>query len=144
MRISERGLELLKTWEKFRADIYDDSAGNPTIGWGHKIIKGDVRFSKPLGKSEASVLLMHDVRKREKFLDGVVKVLLKQHEYDALVVFVYNIGRGAFKRSTLLEVLNHNDKHRVPSEMLRWVYAGGRPSKGLARRRLATATMFVS
>jgi len=79
----------------------------------------------------------------------LVTVPLNQQQHDALVSFTYNLGVGAFTRSTLLRRLNRGDYARAEVEFMRWVYAskgaGGPKVKyaGLVRRRKAEAAMFA-
>ena len=67
----------------------------------------------------------------------MVKVDLQQHEFDALVAWVYNLGPTNLGESTMLKVLNGGQFDRVPEEMNRWTRAGGKILEGLVRRRQA-------
>ena len=67
---------------------------------------------------------------------------LEQFQFDALVAWVYNLGAGNFKESTLLRVLNEGDYDDVPHQIKRWNKAGGRVLQGLVRRREAEALLF--
>ena len=71
-----------------------------------------------------------------------MRVPLAQHQFDALVSFVFNVGGGAFRESTLLRELNAGDYDAVPRELNRWVKAGGRTLPGLVRRRGAEGVLF--
>ncbi len=71
-----------------------------------------------------------------------VKVPLAQHEFDALVAFAYNVGLGAFRKSTLLRLLNKGDKASAAKQFDRWNKAGGKMLAGLTRRRAAERAMF--
>lgn len=62
---------------------------------------------------------------------------------DALVSFTYNLGSGALQRSTLRRVINRQSHHNVPSQLMRWVWAGGRKLRGLVRRREAEANLYA-
>ena len=55
--------------------------------------------------------------------------------------FVYNVGAGGLQRSTLRRKVNREEHALVPAEFLKWVCAGGRKLKGLARRREAEAAL---
>jgi GH24 family phage-related lysozyme (muramidase) len=68
---------------------------------------------------------------------------LKQHQFDALVSFVYNIGIGAFKKSTMLSLIKADKMGEAASEFDKWTKAGGKPLKGLIRRRRAEKELFV-
>ena len=138
MRISERGLHLLKEWEGIRLKKYKDVAGKWTIGVGHLITREELmggKFDNGITPSEAIVLLVKDVRPAESAVNRLVKCHLLQHRYDTLVSFVFNVGEGNFQKSTLLRKLNAWDYDAVPKELRKWVYAGGKRSKGLVNRR---------
>lgn len=72
-----------------------------------------------------------------------VTVPLQQHQVDALVSFVFNVGGGAFAESTLLRELNAGHYDAVPRELPRWVKADGKTLAGLVRRRQAEGTLFA-
>ena len=147
MQMSEKGLDLLAQWEGIELKMYKDVAGLPTIGVGHlltqdelssgKILIQDqvVRYANGLTKEQVMHLLAGDVENVEKFVTGQVQVNLKPHQFDALVSFTFNVGKGAFKNSTLLKVLNNGRYDEVPNQLARWVYAGGRKIQGLINRR---------
>jgi lysozyme len=138
MQISERGLHLLKEWEGCRLEKYRDVAGKWTIGVGHLITREELiggKFDNGITPSESIVLLVKDVRPAESAVNRLVKCHLLQHQFDALVSFVFNLGEGSFQKSTLLRKLNAWDYDAVPKELRKWVYAGGRKVKGLINRR---------
>ena len=141
MKTSSVGISLIKEFEGFRAVPYEDLNGNPTLGFGHKILKGEVFGA--LSVVEATALLERDVQRcAEDFIDRLVKCPLTQNEYDALSSFVYNIGGGAFSRSTLLLLINSDQKEKAPEEILKWCKAGGSTSNGLVRRRKKESDLF--
>ena len=134
-------------WEGFKTEVYPDSAGLKTVGVGHlltheELSLGEVRlddgqvvkFETGLTEDQVFSLLAQDVRKFEQVVQDV-KVELTQDQFDALVIFSFNIGIHGFIRSTLIEKLNAGDYVSVPSELRRWNKAGGQIVKGLANRR---------
>jgi len=72
-----------------------------------------------------------------------VKQTLNQFQFDALVSFVFNVGKTNFENSTLLKVLNAGNLDAVPSEMLKWFYAKKQPLDGLKVRRASEAKLWV-
>lgn len=148
--ISDTGLDLIKAWEGIEdgdpttvpLDPYDDPRGLPTIGWGHLIKEGE-DFTGGISLEQAEELLQQDVRWAEKAVLAGLEDVLLQRQFDALVSFTFNVGRQAWYSSTLREVINKDEFNFVPCEMCRWVWSGGETYKGLARRRLAEATMFM-
>jgi GH24 family phage-related lysozyme (muramidase) len=80
-------------------------------------------------------LLAQDVGPREDVVNDCAKVPLEQCQFDALVSFVFNIGDGAFRKSTLLRLINQETFSLVPEQFMRWNKAGGRVVAGLNNRR---------
>ena len=77
-------------------------------------------------------------------LEECVKVELSQQQIDSLASFIYNVGAGNFKKSTLLRKLNWGDYDGAASELLKWNRAAGRVMAGLTRRRRAEQDMFLA
>jgi lysozyme len=102
-----------------------------------------VKEGDRITKEEALEYFRKDVERFEKAVSESVTVQLKQNEFDALVSLAFNIGAGAFKKSTLLKMLNSGNFIGAASQFLRWNKAGGEVSKGLARRRDAEKDMFL-
>ncbi len=141
MRISEQGLTLIRMFEGFRAEIYLDAAGLPTIGYGH-LVRAFERFDVPLTEASATALLRSDVGVAEAAVQRFIAVDLCQHQFDALVSFTFNLGGAVLQRSTLRRVLNRGDYGAVSGQMRRYVFAGGRRLPGLIRRRQMEAALF--
>lgn len=91
---------------------------------------------------QALGLLRTDVSAAEGSVRRLVSVSLSQNQFDALVSFTFNVGGGAFGRSTLLQKLNLGGYGSVPGELSKYVVAGGRRSSGLVRRRSAEGNLF--
>jgi len=145
-RLSPKGVEMLKAKEEFRSKPYKDSKGVWTIGYGSTA--GVNSASAPITEEEATELLVHHVMQNERDVAGAVKVPLTQNQFDALVLFMYNIGNYAFKQSTLLKKLNARDFEGAAEEFDRWVYItkGGKKVKlnGLVNRRNAEKDLFLN
>jgi len=131
-RLNEAGLALLKKWEGCKLTSYKDVGGVWTIGYGHT---RTARPNQTITQDEADRLLREDVAVFADGVDKAVKVPLTDNQFDALVVFAYNVGRGAFNNSTLLRKLNAGDYASVPSELMRWNKVKGQVVKGLTNRR---------
>lgn len=104
----------------------------PTIGFG---TTGGVKMGDTITPPKALARALTDVQKFEGALKQCVTVPLHQHEYDAFVSLAYNIGEGAFCRSTLVKELNKSNYLGACREILRWDYANGRRLPGLTKRR---------
>ena len=141
MRISEKGIELIKSFEGLRLEAYLDSVAVPTIGYGHT--RG-VKLGQTITQEQADALLEEDIHEFELAIQRLVHVNLTQNQFDALVSFTFNLGIGSLKQSTLLKKLNAGDITGAANEFNRWVYAGGKKLTGLVKRRSAERLMFIT
>lgn len=135
---------MLREFEGLRLQAYPDpgSGGDPwTIGYGHT--KG-VKRGDTCTKEQAEAWLLEDAAEAEEAITRMVTVPLTQEQRDALVSFVFNLGAGNLKQSTLLRKLNAGDYTGAANEFKRWVNAAGKPMPGLIRRRAAEAALFTS
>jgi lysozyme len=146
MQITPRGIELIKFFEGFRSEAYDDPAGYPTIGYGHRIKEGEA-FPRSISEEDATVLLLGDIVKAEAAVSRLVSVYLNSNQFSALVSFAYNLGEGALAGSTLLRELNNGNYAAVPSEIMRWNKATVDGEKtelpGLTKRRTAEQNLWL-
>lgn len=141
--ISKDGLDLICRFEGFSPVIYICPAGYPTIGYGHLITEANKeRFLDGVDEDEALELLRSDVGKAERAVLRLIAVPLTQGQFDALVSFTFNLGSGALQRSTLRRKVNLEEHDDVPTELMKWVWAGGRKLKGLVKRRVAEAMLY--
>ena len=129
----------LRKFEGFRDTAYRDSAGIWTIGYGATL---GVEPGDTVTREQAEKRLLADVMSHAMPGFEMVDVPLSEHEKAALASFIYNVGIGAFTRSTLRRKLNAGDRRGAADEFMKWVYAGGKPLRGLKRRRKAERTMF--
>ncbi|KVX56519.1 lysozyme [Burkholderia stagnalis] len=142
-RTGTQGIELIKHFEGLRLARYLDAVGKPTIGYGHLILPHE-QFTRPLTQAEADALLRHDLRSAELNLRKLVRVPITQQQFDALMSFVFNLGAGRLRSSTLLRYLNAGASARAADQFLVWNKAGGRPLAGLTKRRQAERALFLS
>ena len=142
-RISENGLAVIKRWEGFSAKAYKDLVGVWTIGYG--ITDPSHAFEgNTITREFAEQLLIQHVAQDEISCRQLIKVPLSQPQWDAVVSLCYNIGPGAFARSTLLRKLNQSDFTGAYAEFPRWNRAGGKVVQGLVNRRKEEAGMFLT
>jgi lysozyme len=100
MKASERLISKVKSIEKLRLDAYLDLKGGVwTIGWGHT---GNVKKGDRITSEKADELLASDIAVAEKAVNSL-GLKLNQNQFDALTDFVYNVGEGSLKKSTLLK-----------------------------------------
>ena len=139
METSQDGLKLIKKFEGCELKSYQDSVGVWTIGYGHT--KG-VEEGQEITQDEAEEMLASELGEYEGYINDMVECDLEQHQFDALVAWVYNLGPTNLRSSTMLKRLNANDLDDVPNQIKRWDKAGGKVLQGLVRRREAEALMF--
>lgn len=142
MRISDDGIELIKSFEDCKLEAYQDSVGVWTLGVGHT--GPDVFRGRTITQKEADALLRKDLAAAERCVNMSTNVELTQHEFDALTSLVFNIGCGAFRGSTLLRKLNDSLHDAAAEQFGRWNKAGGQELAGLTRRREAERNLFES
>lgn len=140
--MTENGVKLVEIFESFRSKPYICPAGYLTVGFGHVIKEGE-SFTE-LTITEARHLLLTDLESYEKKVLKMTKVMLTYNQLDALVSLVYNIGTGAYQRSTLRMKLNRGEIEAASLEILRWNKIKGVPSKGLTLRRQLEFKLFNS
>jgi lysozyme len=135
LRLSAVALVSIAGWEGFKSVAYIPVPGDvPTIGFG---TTKDVKMGDTIDPVTALQRKIRDVEKFEGAIKQCVHVPLTQHEYDAYLSLAYNIGSGAFCRSTLVRKLNAQDYEGACKEILRWDKFKGKPLQGLTNRRQA-------
>lgn len=136
---------MIKKFESLRTEAYRCPAGVWTIGWGHT---EGVRPGQTITEAEAEALLRADVEAIEARLDALTReagVTLSENRRTALVSFIFNVGFGAFSRSTLwCKIKDDPDDPAIAAEFARWKYAGGKVMPGLVRRRSQEAALYFS
>lgn len=143
MKISDKGLELIKSFEGLSLKAYPDpgTGGEPiTIGYGHT---GGVKLGDEITQEEADELLRLDVHRFEECVNESVEVEMTQGMFDALVSFSYNCGCASLKASTLLKLLNQGNKEAAAQQFGRWNKSVGKVLPGLTRRREAEKKLFM-
>ncbi len=137
---SKDGLAITEQFEGCRLAAYQDQVGVWTIGYGHT--GSGVVSGLTITQDQAVDLLTSDVAASAAYVNAAVTVELLQEEFDALVDFVFNLGRGAFAGSTLLKNLNAGQFDAAAAQFEVWDHAGGQVVAGLLRRRQAEAALF--
>jgi lysozyme len=137
---------LVAEFEGFKAESYLCPAKVWTIGFGTTAWGDGRRVTEgegPIDREAARRLLVNDLRHAERAIADLVTVPLTHSQRAALISLIYNIGRGAFARSTLLMHLNAGRMDAAAGEFTRWNKAGGVVLSGLVRRRAAEAALFT-
>jgi len=150
---SQNGLALIKKFEGFSPKAYLCAAGVATIGFGNttyldgrKVKLGDVLGTDNRSAlQEGTALLLAKLPEFEKAVNDALGSSINQNQFDALVSFCYNIGVGAFRKSTLLKLAKANAKDpAIKAQFMRWNKAGGKELRGLTLRRTEEAALYYS
>lgn len=132
MKASNQLLERIKEFEGLRLKAYRDSGGKPTIGYGHTL---GVRMGQRITEQQAEEMLRQDLWVAGRF-PNTMKEIDTQGKYDAVVSFIFNLGVGSFKRSTLYKHIKHHAPDKmIQAEFRRWTHSGGKVLSGLVKRR---------
>ncbi|KAJ5578471.1 uncharacterized protein N7459_007435 [Penicillium hispanicum] len=147
--VNQNGLNLIKSFESFQPNAYDDGFGNPTIGYGHLCADSscsDVRYPKPLTEDTATQLLAGDLVSYQDALTNALAdpVTLNDNQYAALVSWTFNIGNGNMESSDLVRRMNGGENVALVAhdELPQWNKANGQAVNGLTRRRSAELQLF--
>lgn len=150
MKPSADCYEIIQKWESLSLKAYPDPgsrSGMPvTIGFGSTMYEDGrrIQLGDVITKSRADDLLQWEVDKKAKSVDKLLKgVKINQSQFDSLVSFSYNVGVGAFQKSTLLKKVKANPNHpSIETEFMKWVKNDGKTMKGLVRRRKAEVELY--
>ncbi|WP_323994720.1 lysozyme [Aeromonas hydrophila] len=144
MKLSKNGADVAHYFESCKLSAYPDPGskdGTPwTIGWGHT--GPEVRNGLVWTQQQADDAFLVDITRFERAVTGLVKVPLLQGQFDALVLFAYNVGSKSLETSTLLRKLNAGDYDGTALEFRRWNKNDGKVMRGLTRRRAAEECLF--
>lgn len=146
MRISAKGIDLIKYFTEYNLSSYYNNANVLAIGYGHT--GKDVKRNMKITQEQAEALLQNDLAHVEYMLNVrfVGDKKLKQNQYDAVCSFVYSVGVHAFLKSTMFALLIKKDYENASNQFARWnkVTKDGRKevSQKLTTRRIAEKELF--
>lgn len=131
---------IIKYFEGFRSSVYKCSAGIDTIGYGTTFYPDGTKVTrrdKPITEQVADEYLNNHL---DKLYDKIFGKIVTNDELEinhmvVIMSFTYNLGIGKLKNSTLLVKINANMLEHVPRELAKWVYQGGKVTRGLVTRR---------
>lgn len=145
MTTSQTGINLITSFENLELKAYLCPAGVWTIGFGTtvypdatKVKKGDTCTAE-----QAKAYFAYDLKRFENVVNNGLTVLVNQNQFDALISLTYNIGETAFKKSTLLKLLNANKFTEASDQFTVWNKGNGKVLNGLVRRRAAERVLFL-
>jgi lysozyme len=146
MKISQKGINLIKKFEGFSPVPYRCPAGKNTIGYGHVI--DEKPFLTRVTEEEAELILRKELYRVEIYFNSVIKsdVNLKQGMFDALCSLIFNWGYGNFGKSRGLTMLNNKRYSLAAQEFFSKdkgvVNISGKFSQGLYQRRQAELELW--
>lgn len=142
MKTSKKGLGLIKRHEGLRLSAYLCPGGEWTIGYGHT---GDVAPGDKITEEQADQMISADLRIFEDVINKHLEVQLSQNQFDAIVVFSYNVGCGALLGSTLWRKLQADPSDEsIADEFAKWRNARGKVLPGLVKRRADEAKLYFN
>lgn len=137
--VSITGLVLIKNFEGLRLTAYKCPAGVPTIGYGHT---KNVKMGDTITPDIADFYLYEDVQSSVKAVNEYDKIYnFTQNEFDALVSFTFNCGKGNLTKLTGKGTRN---KALIGQKILEYNKAGGKVLNGLVRRRQAEHDLYFT
>lgn len=147
MQTSEQGIKMIIAFEGIEEKAYKCPSGVWTIGVGHtgEVDDRPINAGMHITQEKAMQLLRQDLAHFEEYINAEPYAKkLQQHQFDALVSFVFNVGRAAFHSSTMRRKLcSGADNDSVAAEFGRWIYGKKGMLPGLVRRRKIEAEMFL-
>ncbi|MFC6277299.1 lysozyme [Psittacicella hinzii] len=135
-------LKYVKRFEGLKLKPYLDPVGIQTIGYGitdKEVLK---KYKNGMDEKTAHYLLLKELKTFATQVDDLVKVKLNANQKAALYSFVYNVGIGNFKKSTMLKLINENKLEQAATQFDRWTYASGKQLNGLINRRKTERELF--
>lgn len=147
MNPSQNCINLCKQFEGLSLSPYLDIKGIPTIGYGSTYYENGTKVTiqdPNITEEQAINLLTIKLNTFARQILNVIKVPINQNQLDALTDFVYNLGFGSFKNSTLLKCINNSQFDLASEEFPKWDHDNGIVVAGLLRRRLSEQTLFNS
>ena len=134
-------------FEGCRLEAYLCPAKIPTIGYGNTYYEDGkpVKLGDTITQERADELFSMIAEDFAKRVRTLLKTVLNENQFSALVSFAYNCGVANLNKSTLLKKVNINPADpSIYSEFLKWDKANGQPLAGLTRRRTAEAKLYFT
>jgi GH24 family phage-related lysozyme (muramidase) len=143
MNLSPLGIALIKHFERYADKAYRRFPKEPwTCGWGHT--KG-VTETTTCTPEIAGQWILEDVAIASSVANFTLAGLgATQHQFDALVILVYNIGVGNFSRADELHAaIATKQWSTVAAHFLSFDHIDGVENEGLKQRRELEKALFL-
>ncbi len=155
LTLSPKGTNLLHIIEGLTTTPYDDQTGEDishwvqgaTIGYGHLISRRNWSLYKDgMTKTDAAKLFKKDLAPFEEKIHNSVTRKITQNEFDALLILIFNIGRTAFGKSSVLKLVNNPSTNTSFASLheawMAWNKSQGKRNQGLINRRTAEWNIY--
>lgn len=145
--INQATFDLVEEFEGLRLKAYKDAVGVWTIGYGTTAAAGlgiEPKAGMSITEAEAESLLAEGLERFAASIRPKITAPINDNEFGAFLSLSYNIGPGAFAKSSALRKFNAGDKAGAADAILLWNKAGGKVLAGLKRRREAERELFIS
>ena len=140
MKASDKLIAAIKRFEGCKLSAYTDAKGVWTIGYGHTLT---AREGMIIDEQRAEHLLRQDVSTIERWLTSK-NITEKQHQFDAMVSFIFNLGIANFYDSTLRKVIERDgSEEEIRKQWMRWVHVKKKVLPGLVKRREWECNLFI-
>lgn len=110
--------DLIKEHEGWSATPYADAAGLKTIGWGHKILAGEVL--PIISNDQGERILQADIQRTATAISRGYKRSPTPNQEAAFICFAFNVGATAFLKSTMLKKFNAGDLQGAADQFDVW------------------------
>lgn len=147
MTVSSSGKTMIKGFEGLRLTVYDDGAGNLTVGYGHKVVSGDnLKSGDTISQQKADAFFSSDIQVAENAINKLPKISkITQDQFDAIASLVFNVGTKPVTdtNNDLYKALNKDTF--VQSEVVTgftYTKVNGVRNKGLVDRRNKELNLF--
>lgn len=142
MEINEAGKDIIKFYESLRLKTYLDTGKILSIGYGHT--GPEVKMGMVISQKEAIEIFDKDI---SKFQEGVKKLIKSkatttQNQFSAMVSLAFNIGLGAFSRSSVLRFHNLGQYEKAANSFGLWIKDNGKVLNGLVKRRKSESLLY--
>lgn len=148
MKISQKGLDLLKRFEGIKLKPYLCPAGIATISIGCTYYPDGTKVKltdPPIGEPKAIEIFKNIIKHYESSVDSFCRDDINQNQFDALVSLCYNIGVRALKNSTLIKKVNLDlNDPLIKNEFKKWNKSGGKVLNGLTLRREEESKLYFN